>query len=54
MIVSYIHKFHHEWTAPVGVASIYAHPLEHLLSNLLPVFIGPFIMKSHLATMWVS
>jgi len=48
-----IHKFHHDWTAPIGVASISAHPLEHLFSNLLPIFIGPFIMGSHLAVIWV-
>ena len=22
-----IHKIHHEWTAPIGVTSLYAHPL---------------------------
>nr|XP_027794415.1 fatty acid hydroxylase domain-containing protein 2 isoform X3 [Marmota flaviventris] len=25
-----IHKKHHEWTAPIGVTSLYAHPIEHV------------------------
>ncbi|XP_074467093.1 fatty acid hydroxylase domain-containing protein 2 [Sebastes fasciatus] len=48
------HKQHHEWTAPIGVVCIYAHPLEHMISNMLPVALGPVILGSHLATtcMW--
>jgi sterol desaturase/sphingolipid hydroxylase (fatty acid hydroxylase superfamily) len=46
-----IHKRHHEWTAPIGLAAIYAHPIEHVLSNLVPVCAGPLLLGSHLATM---
>lgn len=49
----HIHKIHHEWTAPTSIVSIYAHPLEHVLSNLLPVALGPVFMGSHLATAWL-
>lgn len=28
-----IHKKHHEWTAPIGVISLYAHPIEHVVSG---------------------
>ncbi|KAA0720504.1 Fatty acid hydroxylase domain-containing protein 2 [Triplophysa tibetana] len=45
-----IHKIHHEWTAPVGVVALYAHPVEHVLSNMLPALIGPVLLGSHLAT----
>ncbi|NWU93047.1 FXDC2 protein, partial [Upupa epops] len=51
-----IHKKHHEWTAPIGVVSVYAHPLEHIMSNTLPVMAGPMIMGSHIVTIatWFS
>jgi len=48
-----IHKMHHEWTAPIGVAALYCHPLEHVFSNVVPVFLGPFFMGSHVAVLWV-
>ena len=48
-----MHKTHHEWTAPVGVASIYCHPLEHCVVNLGPVIAGPIIAGSHLAIAWL-
>lgn len=32
----HVHKVHHEWTAPLALASDYCHPLEHLLVNVLP------------------
>jgi fatty acid hydroxylase domain-containing protein 2 len=42
-----VHKQHHEFYAPFGLAAVYAHPLEHLVSNVLPVAAGPLLMGSH-------
>jgi sterol desaturase/sphingolipid hydroxylase (fatty acid hydroxylase superfamily) len=47
------HKIHHEWTSPIGMGCIYAHPVEHIACNLLPVVAGPLVMKSHLFTLWL-
>lgn len=49
----HIHKVHHEWTSPIGIVSIYAHPVEHVLSNLIPPMLGPILCGSHIATAWM-
>lgn len=35
-----IHKVHHQFTAPVALACIYAHPFEVLFGNILPMITG--------------
>ena len=29
-------QVHHEWTAPIALATDYCHPVEHALVNVLP------------------
>ena len=35
-----IHKRHHQWTSPIAIATLYCHPIEHILCNYLPPLIG--------------
>ncbi|XP_058116158.1 fatty acid hydroxylase domain-containing protein 2-like [Anopheles ziemanni] len=44
------HKQHHEWSSPVALAAMYSHPVEFVLSDLVPVYAGPVIMRSHVFT----
>lgn len=48
-----IHKIHHEWTAPIAITALYAHPLESLFGNMLPAALGPVIMNSHISVTWI-
>lgn len=43
-----IHKVHHEWKAPTALAASYAHPIEHLVSNVGPGFVGALLWRPHL------
>lgn len=38
-----IHKQHHEFNVSISIAAEYAHPVEYLLGNSLPVALGPMI-----------
>jgi sterol desaturase/sphingolipid hydroxylase (fatty acid hydroxylase superfamily) len=46
------HKNHHEWTAPVGLASVYCHPLEHVLSNAGPAMVATLAARAHVVVFY--
>jgi methylsterol monooxygenase len=50
------HKKHHEYTAPIGIASEYSEVIEHFLSNYFPVFSGCKFVKPHVTTvaLWLT
>jgi len=48
VLYSRIHAYHHRWTVPVPMVALASHPVEHLLTNLVPVFCGPLLF----ATQW--
>ena len=43
-----VHKVHHEYTGTIGIAAEYAHPVEHLVANQLPMLVGPLVCGVHL------
>jgi sterol desaturase/sphingolipid hydroxylase (fatty acid hydroxylase superfamily) len=48
-----IHKLHHEFKSPVGLAAVYCHPVEMLVSNVGPLFVGTVLVGSHIYTVYV-
>lgn len=42
ILYQWIHKRHHQFTAPSSFSAIYAHPIEHLVGNILPVLAGNY------------
>ncbi|XP_057380691.1 fatty acid hydroxylase domain-containing protein 2-like [Daphnia carinata] len=53
LLYKWTHKWHHEWTTPVALSSMYNHPLDQLIGNILPVSIGLALTNSHLFTQWL-
>nr|XP_039265958.1 fatty acid hydroxylase domain-containing protein 2-like isoform X2 [Styela clava] len=45
-----IHKMHHQWKAPCSMSTFYSHPVEHIISTMIPALTGPLhIWKPHIS-----
>ncbi|XP_070506419.1 fatty acid hydroxylase domain-containing protein 2-like [Chironomus tepperi] len=49
----WVHYLHHEWTAPIALTSFYSHPVEHIISNTLPIALSIMILNIPVATSWI-
>ncbi|CAD8197142.1 unnamed protein product [Paramecium octaurelia] len=39
-----IHKVHHQYNVSIAIATEYAHPIEFISSNIIPIFSGPYLL----------
>ena len=56
MLAQWIHKLHHTFKSPAALTAKYAHPVEHLVSNIAPVMLGPLLFNAHplVQGLWIS
>jgi sterol desaturase/sphingolipid hydroxylase (fatty acid hydroxylase superfamily) len=48
-----IHKVHHEFRSPVALAAAYAHPIEFIVGDIIPLMLPPILLRSHLLLFWI-
>jgi sterol desaturase/sphingolipid hydroxylase (fatty acid hydroxylase superfamily) len=47
-----VHALHHRFVAPVAFASQFAHPVEHVVANVMPSALPPKMIRTHVVTSW--
>lgn len=47
-----IHHVHHEYRTPTAWSAQYAHPVEYLFGNMLPIAIPMIVIAPDLITLW--
>ncbi len=47
------HKIHHEITIPIGLAALYNHWFDYILSALISTYLGAIIVSAHIYTVYL-
>lgn len=50
----HIHKHHHQFAPPLAIAGHHFHPVDYIITGVLPVVIPAWVLKAHVLTMWLN
>lgn len=48
-----VHKLHHRWVQQVSIAAEATHPIEFVVSNVIPFAAGPLLSGAHLSLLYI-
>lgn len=46
----HLHHVHHQFPAPIALAAVYSHPIDHMMQNAFPIAFPMIVLRSHFLT----
>jgi sterol desaturase/sphingolipid hydroxylase (fatty acid hydroxylase superfamily) len=53
-VYPYFHRHHHQFNSPVALAGLYFHPVDYILTGVLPIMLPAWVIRVHILTMWLN
>ncbi|KAL1960276.1 hypothetical protein VTO42DRAFT_8236 [Malbranchea cinnamomea] len=47
------HRVHHEFRAPIALAAVYSHTVDHTLQNAMPIYMPMAVQRAHFVTLLI-
>lgn len=46
----HLHHVHHQFPAPIALAAVHSHPIDHMMQNALPIALPMIMLRAHFLT----